>query len=461
MQPRKKRRQRREDRLNQELLEQVIRENPDLFRGGNVQLLGEAEVEGTTGEVMRRRRRNRRQAIRDAKRASLETARYLPFVGDAIDAAEIVNAASTGRDFEGGEASPEELSAMMAAGLLIPNVIERPARAGYRAIKRALRKGGDAFDYSTASRKVMDDYGAEEGIEQGIRDLRSSINDESEFTSRLISLSEQSPNSNFTFNIRGAEDPDAIRAAVRNAEDAGLIRKGSISLESRGVKEQEIAALEGMNRRAKEKGVSPEVYIKDSDGVLRAVNRSDYERALSGDSEFLSGNMEFNKNLSQYSDFGVTGGLPSAGGEGKSSSFILNRGSMSADPIAQRARYRDVKDESLFANQHNFLTQEQSPLIIESGGRGFAQTGDMTGREARRRARFEAPEYGKTPTQSQIRRGESLDRSVPIESEYPDAVYMRMGQSRSVNDDLIRRGVQDPSTVYGYMSGGKVKVLKR
>lgn len=145
---RNKRRIRREDRRNQAELESIIRENPDLFRGGNVNLLGEAEVEGTYGEVNNRRRRRKKEFIEDlpevGKEISFELARMAPFLGEGIDTAEILNSTQTGEDLYGNEASTAELAGMMAAGLLIPNIIERPAKKLYRGIKRFFRKGGDS-----------------------------------------------------------------------------------------------------------------------------------------------------------------------------------------------------------------------------------------------------------------------------------------------------------------------------
>lgn len=133
----KKRRQKRADRLNQSALEDIIRENPDLFRGGNVNLIGEAEVEGTREEVKNRRERNRREALKGISGGALELARYLPFIGDAIDVAEAGNAVRTGKDLYGEEASPYALAGMTAAGLLVPNIIEKPAKASMKALKRS------------------------------------------------------------------------------------------------------------------------------------------------------------------------------------------------------------------------------------------------------------------------------------------------------------------------------------
>jgi len=123
--------------LNQAALEDIIRENPDLFRGGNVNLIGEAEVEGTREEVKNRRERNRREALKDVSGGALELARYLPFIGDAIDVAEAGNAVRTGKDLYGEEASPYALAGMTAAGLLVPNIIEKPAKASMKALKRS------------------------------------------------------------------------------------------------------------------------------------------------------------------------------------------------------------------------------------------------------------------------------------------------------------------------------------
>jgi hypothetical protein len=140
--------------MNQASLEEIIRENPDLFRGGNVNLLGEAEVEGTRGEIRDRRRADRDQALRDTSSGALEMARYLPYIGDAIDVAEVRQAARTGKDFSGEEASPEVLAGMSAAGLLVPNIIEKPLKRGFRAIKNALRRGDKAIPGKEAMRAV-------------------------------------------------------------------------------------------------------------------------------------------------------------------------------------------------------------------------------------------------------------------------------------------------------------------
>ena len=140
----KKRRQRRQDRLNQATLEDIIRDNPDLFRGGNVNLLPEAEVEGTYGEVNQRRRRRRKEFIEDlpevGKEVGFEMARMLPLLGDAIDVAEVGRAVETGKDFYGEETDPKLLAGLTAAGFLVPNIIEKPLKKAFKPLKRLFKK---------------------------------------------------------------------------------------------------------------------------------------------------------------------------------------------------------------------------------------------------------------------------------------------------------------------------------
>lgn len=64
----------------------------------------------------------------------------LPVVGEMLDAAEIEHARRTGTDFYGGSASPELLAGLTAAGYLIPNMVERPAKAIMRKIGKLLPK---------------------------------------------------------------------------------------------------------------------------------------------------------------------------------------------------------------------------------------------------------------------------------------------------------------------------------
>lgn len=64
----------------------------------------------------------------------------LPVVGEMLDAAEIEHARRTGTDFYGESASPELLAGLTAAGYLIPNIVERPAKAIMKKIGKLLPK---------------------------------------------------------------------------------------------------------------------------------------------------------------------------------------------------------------------------------------------------------------------------------------------------------------------------------
>jgi hypothetical protein len=62
----------------------------------------------------------------------------VPVVGEMLDAAEIENARRTGRDFYGEEISPELLAGLTAAGYLIPNALERPAKALAKGLRKIM-----------------------------------------------------------------------------------------------------------------------------------------------------------------------------------------------------------------------------------------------------------------------------------------------------------------------------------
>lgn len=71
--------------------------------------------------------------------AAFETARTAPILGDAIDIAEVLGAYVTGKDLYGDEVNPNAQFGLTAAGLLIPNVLERP-------VKFLLNKGAKNID---------------------------------------------------------------------------------------------------------------------------------------------------------------------------------------------------------------------------------------------------------------------------------------------------------------------------
>ena len=66
----------------------------------------------------------------------MEILRYLPVTGEAIDAYELGKVATTGEDIYGQEQDPVMFAGMTAAGYLIPNVLEKPLKSAWRAVKK-------------------------------------------------------------------------------------------------------------------------------------------------------------------------------------------------------------------------------------------------------------------------------------------------------------------------------------
>lgn len=65
-----------------------------------------------------------------------EMARFLPVIGEGIDAAELAKVAATGEDFYGEEQDPAMFAGLTAAGYLIPNILEKPLKSAWRAVKK-------------------------------------------------------------------------------------------------------------------------------------------------------------------------------------------------------------------------------------------------------------------------------------------------------------------------------------
>jgi len=135
---------RRSDRQNRDFLKRFFasRRGQDILREedqpvGGINLLPEAEVYGTPT--------NYQEA--DLAKAGLlslrEGAGMVPLVGEALDVAEFNKIRQTGKDFYGDEADPTVYAGITAGGLLLPNIIERPAKALGRAAKKFFRFGGD------------------------------------------------------------------------------------------------------------------------------------------------------------------------------------------------------------------------------------------------------------------------------------------------------------------------------
>lgn len=100
-----------------------IRESPKPLRGLRTQGLTEAQ-------------RKDAEAKAGVPDAAFESARWGPGTGEVIDTAELIKVAITGEDFYGEERDPLTFGAMTAAGYVIPNVLEKPLKSAWRAIKK-------------------------------------------------------------------------------------------------------------------------------------------------------------------------------------------------------------------------------------------------------------------------------------------------------------------------------------
>ena len=80
-----------------------------------------------------------------------EAGGVVPGLDYALDAAELENISRTGKDFYGDETTPESYAAMVGAGLLLPGIVRRPARALGKAFgkvgKRFANMGGSKIDW--------------------------------------------------------------------------------------------------------------------------------------------------------------------------------------------------------------------------------------------------------------------------------------------------------------------------
>lgn len=107
-----------------------------------VNLLPEAEVGGTPTQY--EEADLAASVLRGGALAGREALGLVPVVGEALDLAELNKIARTGKDFYGDEADPTMYAGMTAAGLLLPNIIERPARAIGRGVKKFFKFGKKA-----------------------------------------------------------------------------------------------------------------------------------------------------------------------------------------------------------------------------------------------------------------------------------------------------------------------------
>jgi hypothetical protein len=90
----------------------------------------------TGGDAPFRPIKEQRDPVETLGRGIAEAVRMLPFAGEAIDTYELGKVAATGEDVYGQEQDPAMFAGMTAAGYLIPNILEKPLKSAWRAVKK-------------------------------------------------------------------------------------------------------------------------------------------------------------------------------------------------------------------------------------------------------------------------------------------------------------------------------------
>ena len=121
-----------------------------------VNLLPEAEVAGAPTQYIEPDLAS--AVLRGGALAGREALGMVPVVGEALDLAELNQIARTGKDFYGDEANPAMYAGMTAAGMLLPNIIERPARAIGRGVKKFFKFGKKAAPKAGKKFVEVEDY---------------------------------------------------------------------------------------------------------------------------------------------------------------------------------------------------------------------------------------------------------------------------------------------------------------
>ena len=90
----------------------------------------------TGGEAPFRPIKEQRDPVETLGKGIAEAVRMLPFAGEVIDTYELGKVAATGEDVYGQEQDPGLFAALTAAGYVIPNVLEKPLKSAWRAVKK-------------------------------------------------------------------------------------------------------------------------------------------------------------------------------------------------------------------------------------------------------------------------------------------------------------------------------------
>ena len=90
----------------------------------------------TGGDAPFRPIKEQRDPVETLGKGIAEAVRMLPFAGEVIDTYELGKVAATGEDVYGQEQDPGLFAALTAAGYVIPNVLEKPLKSAWRAVKQ-------------------------------------------------------------------------------------------------------------------------------------------------------------------------------------------------------------------------------------------------------------------------------------------------------------------------------------
>lgn len=90
----------------------------------------------TGGEAPFRPIKEQRDPVETLGKGIAEVVRMLPFAGEVIDTYELGKVAATGEDVYGEKQDPRLFAALTAAGYVIPNVLEKPLKSAWRAVKQ-------------------------------------------------------------------------------------------------------------------------------------------------------------------------------------------------------------------------------------------------------------------------------------------------------------------------------------
>ena len=267
-----------------------------------VQMLTEAPV-----EVLGNRDRDlAADALNVLGVAAREGVGLLPLAGEALDAAEVAHAAKYGTDYYGGEASPELLGGLTAAGYLVPNIIERPLKAFGRVFKgghRAL-KNKPSFDLEglapneapTFKKIAEEDFVGQAKIDMSLHDLAQSndvwtdsqkkfLEDDKALKQRFIKLIEDGGGSQEEIQsvIDGITKDKDIHARYINeylVEDPGLASQaGGNAWHKNWIKVYDgwLAELERMSSSYAKGGIMKAVKRSAKSGKIKPKKR-DYKK---------------------------------------------------------------------------------------------------------------------------------------------------------------------------------------